>query len=85
MTTHEDDDRQVEVLLTVVALLRVKVFGLRLQLADILAETLDILHVFFELVVVLADLRALRLEPFEQVVADDAELELRLALKNLEH
>lgn len=83
VTAHEDDDGQVQVLLAVITLFRVEILGLRFELRDVFAQALDSLHILLKLVIVLANLRALRLQPFQQIVSDDAELELRLALENL--
>lgn len=84
MSAHEDDDRQLQVAIAVVALLRVEVLGLAVELADLLLETFDVAHVLLKLGGILADYLALLVEPLEEVLLKDVELQFRLRFQDLE-
>ena len=76
---------QAEAVLATAACLLVEVLGLCLQIFYFLADFLDFFHVFFDLIVVLSNDPILYFKPIEQIIFDDTEFQVWLALQNLEH
>lgn len=84
VAAHEHDDGQGDGVLAALAILWVEVLRLSFQFLNLLAHCLNLLHVLIYLLAVLADHAVLHLKSIDEVVLDDAELELWLVLQNLE-
>lgn len=85
VTTHEVDGGQTQLIVAAIALFRVEIFGLSFQVSDFFALLADCLHVIFDYIFVLAEDAVLNLETIEEVLLDDLEFEVGLALEDFQH